>query len=79
MTSSIGSMMSDLLWIAGISVFSLVWVMDTSLFPVPMISTSMCTPTHDCPGQGLQLWYQRRFDSNVTRMSGDSMLVRLAT
>ena len=37
MTSSIGSMMSDLLWIAGISVFSLVWVMDTSPFPVPMI------------------------------------------
>ena len=28
MTSSIGSMMSDLLWIAGIPVFSLEWVMD---------------------------------------------------
>ena len=48
-------------------------------FPGPDDFTSMCIPTLDCPGQGLKLWYQRRFDSNVTRMSGDSMLVRLAT
>ena len=34
MTSSIVFMMSDLLWIGGMSVFPLVWVMDTSPFPV---------------------------------------------